>query len=206
MVRVVKKPEERKDELLLIATNLIMEKGFTNTSVKDIYCAVNGSFGMFYHHFKSKEHIFEAAMDKYTDLFVQNISVILHNTDTPFERRYQLVFSHWLGLINGRDKVRVSQYDVEVFRALSGKMLSGAVEPTMKYIDEGVQKGLMLTDDSRQTAIVLVYGIFGMLQEERNRIASSEHAPLIFKQVSKLISRLLGADERLFCFTEETSI
>ncbi|MFC7680232.1 TetR/AcrR family transcriptional regulator [Paenibacillus sp. GCM10028914] len=195
MVRVVKNPEERREELIDIAIKLFMENGYENTSVKSIYTEVNGSFGMFYHHFKSKEEIFEAAMNKYTDLFVEKIGAILQNTEIPFEQRYQLVFSHWLGLINGRDKVRGTQHDEEVFRLLSGKMLSGAVDPVILYIEEGITKGLMKTDDSRQSAIILVYGIFGLLQEERKRVASSENAPHIFKQVSKLISLLLGADE-----------
>lgn len=198
MVRVVKNPEERKEELIDIAIKLFMENGYENTSVKSLYTEVNGSFGMFYHHFKSKEEIFEAAMNKYTDLFVEKIGAILQNTEIPFEQRYQLVFSHWLGLINGRDKVRGTHHDEEVFRLLSGKMLSGAVDPVILYIEEGITKGLMKTDDSRQSAIILVYGIFGLLQEERKRVASSENAPYIFKQVSKLISLLLGADESKF--------
>lgn len=64
MSRVVKKPEVRKDELLHIAEKLFIEKGYENTSVKDIYTEVNGSFGMFYHHFKSKEEILEEVNKK----------------------------------------------------------------------------------------------------------------------------------------------
>lgn len=198
MVRVVKQPEERKEELIGVAIKLFMEKGYVHTSVKDIYTAVNGSFGMFYHHFKSKEEIFEAAMAKYTDQFVKGISDILQNREIPFEHRYQLVFSHWLELIRGRDKVRGTQHDVEVFRILSGKMLSGAIDPVTLYIDEGVKLGLMTTGNSRQSAIVLVYGIFGLTEEERNRLASNENAPHIFAQASGLVSLLLGADENSF--------
>ncbi|MCR8660240.1 TetR/AcrR family transcriptional regulator [Paenibacillus endoradicis] len=202
MVRVVKQPEERKEELLGVAIKLFMEKGYVHTSVKDIYMAVNGSFGMFYYHFKSKEEIFEAAMAKYTDQFVKEISDILQNTEIPFEQRYQLVFSHWLELILGRDKVRGTQHDVEVFRILSGKMLSGAIHPVTLYIDEGIKRGLMITDNSRQSAIVLVYGLFGLTQEERNRLSSNENASHIFAQSSKLVSLLLGADEKNFRFKE----
>lgn len=202
MARVVKQPEERKEELLGVAIKLFMEQGYVHTSVKDIYTAVNGSFGMFYHHFKSKEEIFEAAMAKYTDQFVKGISDILQNAEIPFEQRYPLVFSHWLGLIRGRDQVRGTQHDVEVFRILSGKMLSGAIHPVTLYIDEGVERGLMTTANSRQSAIVLVYGLFGLTQEERNRLASNDHAVHIFEQASKLVALLLGADESLFAFKE----
>ncbi|USB33508.1 TetR/AcrR family transcriptional regulator [Paenibacillus sp. YPG26] len=202
MTRVVKQPEERKEELLGVAIKLFLEKGYVHTSVKDIYTAVGGSFGMFYHHFKSKEEIFEAAMNRYTDQFVKGISDILQNAEIPFEQRYQLVFSHWLGLIRGRDQVRGTQHDVDVFRALSGKMLSGAIHPVTLYIDEGVERGLMSTDNSRQSAIVLVYGLFGLTQEERNRLACSANASHIFAQASRLVSLLLGANEDTFAFTQ----
>ncbi|WP_434302893.1 TetR/AcrR family transcriptional regulator [Clostridium botulinum] len=64
MAGIVKKPEVRKDELLNVAEKLFIEKGYENTSVKDIYAEVNGSFGMFYHHFKSKEEVLEEVNKK----------------------------------------------------------------------------------------------------------------------------------------------
>ncbi len=203
MARVVKKPEERKEELLDIAIKLFMEKGYMNTSVKDIYTEASGSFGMFYHHFASKEEIFEAAMDRYTDLFVSGISEILLDKTLPYKERYKRVFIHWLGLINGRDKVRGTQHDVEVFRVLSSKMLNGAVEPVKCYFDEGIEQGILKIEDSRSYAIFIIYGIFGLISEERNRIGCSENARYIFKNISKLIVPILGVDESTFNFPEE---
>jgi len=201
--RVVKKPEKRKEELLDIAIKLFMEKGYINTSVKDIYTQANGSFGMFYHHFASKEEIFEAAMAKYTDLFVSGIAEILQDETIPYPERYKRVLIHWMGLMNGRDKVRGTRHDVEVFRTLSGKMLSGAIDPVRHYLDEGIERGLVKIDDSRSSAIFIVYGTFGLLNEERSRIGSNDNALHIFAEVSKRISAMLGADQDIFNFAEE---
>ncbi|NWL88691.1 MULTISPECIES: TetR/AcrR family transcriptional regulator [unclassified Paenibacillus] len=203
MARVVKKPEERKEELLDIAIKLFMEKGYINTSVKDIYTQANGSFGMFYHHFASKEEIFEAAMVKYTDLFVSGISEILQDKRIPYPERYKRVLIHWMGLMNGRDKVRGTWHDVEVFRVLSGKMLSGAIDPVRRYLDEGIEQRLIKTDDSHSSAIFIVYGTFGLLNEERSRIGSNDNALHIFAEVSQRIAAMLDADEGMFNFAEE---
>ncbi|MCC0650441.1 TetR/AcrR family transcriptional regulator [Clostridioides sp. ZZV15-6598] len=73
MARVVKKPTERKQELIDIAIKLFLQKGYDETSIKDIYSEANGSFGMFYHYFKSKEEIFKVVMNRYTDLFIEEI-------------------------------------------------------------------------------------------------------------------------------------
>lgn len=203
MARVVKKPGERKEELLDIAMKLFMEKGYINTSVKDIYTQANGSFGMFYHHFASKEEVFAAAMDRYTDLFVSGISDILLDRTIPYKERYKRVIVHWMGLINGRDKVRGTQHDEEVFRVLSSKMLSGAVDPVKQYLDEGIELGFIKTDDSRSSAIFIVYGMFGLINEERNRIGTNDNARRIFANVSKRIAPVLGADESMFTFAED---
>jgi AcrR family transcriptional regulator len=72
MSGTVKKPDERKDELLDIAEKLFMEKGYENTYVKDIYTKANGSFGMFCHHFKSKDEVLEEVRNTirfFKDLF-----------------------------------------------------------------------------------------------------------------------------------------
>ena len=81
MARIVKKPEVRKDELLNVAEKLFIEKGYENTSVKDIYAEVNGSFGMFYHHFKSKEEVLEEVNKKMLARRFEPIKSIIIDSD-----------------------------------------------------------------------------------------------------------------------------
>lgn len=59
MARTVKKADEHKGELIDIATQLFLSNGYARTTIKDIYTTTGGSFGMLYHHFQSKEDIFE---------------------------------------------------------------------------------------------------------------------------------------------------
>ena len=47
----------RKQELLEIAYRLFLQKGYEETSVKDILDALQMSKGGFYHHFGSKEEL-----------------------------------------------------------------------------------------------------------------------------------------------------
>lgn len=202
MTRVVKKADERKEELIDIAIELFLAGGYENTTIKDIYTAAGGSFGMFYHHFSSKEEIFAAAMDVYTDRFVRGISIILLDQTAPFTERCRRVFTHWLGLIEGRDKVRGTEHDAYVFRILSEKMLSGAVEPVTRYIEEGIGLGLLHTEDSRRAAIAIVYGIYGMIFEEQKRLGSNEQAAAIFQDALNFVCLILGADEAVFRMEE----
>ena len=55
-----KYPEETVKLILDVATHLFFEKGYDATSLQDIINETNLSKGAIYHHFSSKEEIFEA--------------------------------------------------------------------------------------------------------------------------------------------------
>lgn len=60
-----KYPEETIQLILEQAQRLFIEKGFDNTSIQDIIDQLGGlSKGAIYHHFKSKDEIFEAVCEK----------------------------------------------------------------------------------------------------------------------------------------------
>jgi len=62
MVRTVKKPEDRRAEILSAATALFQSKGFENTSMQDVMDTLGIAKGTIYHYYKSKEELFEAVI------------------------------------------------------------------------------------------------------------------------------------------------
>ena len=50
-MRVVKKPEERKAEMVAAASKLFARQGFVKTSVAEIVTAVDVAKGLFYYYF-----------------------------------------------------------------------------------------------------------------------------------------------------------
>jgi AcrR family transcriptional regulator len=62
----------RRDELLAIAASLFAERGFKNTTVRDIADAAGILSGSLYHHFDSKEAIVDELLDTFqTELWKQ---------------------------------------------------------------------------------------------------------------------------------------
>src|SRR3546814_5788897 len=60
----------RRDELLHIAAKLFAEKGFKNTTVRDIADAAGILSGSLYHHFDSKESMVDELLVRFqTELF-----------------------------------------------------------------------------------------------------------------------------------------
>ena len=72
-----KEPEERKKEILDIAEELFIAKGYDNTSTTDILERVGIARGTMYYHFKSKEEILDALIDRVIQGIVRNVKSVL---------------------------------------------------------------------------------------------------------------------------------
>jgi len=69
--RHVLPPEERKEELLLAASQVISEKGYRSASISDIIEKAGVARGTFYHYFESKKDIFVELIERYFTEFAQ---------------------------------------------------------------------------------------------------------------------------------------
>lgn len=60
-------PEETVEKILSTAKRLFAERGYEHTTIADIVSATGMSKGAFYHHFKSKEDVYDRICDQYYD-------------------------------------------------------------------------------------------------------------------------------------------
>ena len=75
-----KYPEETVKLILDVATRLFFEKGYDATSLQDIINETNLSKGAIYHHFSSKEEIFEAIFHRIGE---ENTTALAKVRDNP---------------------------------------------------------------------------------------------------------------------------
>lgn len=86
-MRIVKEADERKNEILDAAARLFMEKGFDRTSANDILAAVGIAKGTLYYHFKSKEDIMDALIERQTTQILSEARQIAQDDHIPVEER-----------------------------------------------------------------------------------------------------------------------
>ncbi len=86
-MRIVKNTEVRKNEILDAAGILFAEKGFDDTSVTDIMNAVCIAKGTLYHHFKSKEDIMDALIDRQTAALLSAAGNVAEDKSIPVMER-----------------------------------------------------------------------------------------------------------------------
>lgn len=72
MVRIVKKAEERKQEIIAAACELFLKQGFESTTMQDVMQKVNVAKGTIYHYFKSKEVLLEEVLDSIVDEHIKD--------------------------------------------------------------------------------------------------------------------------------------
>ena len=75
-----KYPEQTKESILETATQLFMQKGYEQTNIQDILDVTKLSKGGLYHHFKSKDEILEAVMQKRVQYVNGKFHDIIQNT------------------------------------------------------------------------------------------------------------------------------
>lgn len=88
-----KHPEETVNRILSVAFRRFMEKGYEHTSIQDIIDHLGGlSKGAIYHHFKSKEDILLAVMDRMTAKSNQMLAVIRDRSDLNGKEKLKAIF------------------------------------------------------------------------------------------------------------------
>lgn len=60
-----KHPEETIEKILTVSRKLFNERGYEHTTIADIVAGTGMSKGAFYHHFKSKEEVYDHLSDRY---------------------------------------------------------------------------------------------------------------------------------------------
>lgn len=86
-MRVVKEAEIRKQEILDTAAVLFAEKGFDNTSVNDILEMLGIAKGTLYYHFKSKECIMDALIERQTENLLSQAEKVAGDKSIPVVER-----------------------------------------------------------------------------------------------------------------------
>lgn len=73
----------KKDEIIDAASELFFEKGYEAVSVRMILDKVGGEIGMFYHYFKSKDQLFDLAVERFFKGFGEKCEAMIAQCEKP---------------------------------------------------------------------------------------------------------------------------
>ena len=155
-MRVVKEAEERRNEILDVAQRLFTAKGFDNTSTNDILNEIGIARGTLYYHFKSKEEILDAMIDRTTKQLVDKAKSIVYQKDVPvFERFTSMIIT--LNISNssfGNEILRQvhKPQNALMHQKIEARLLAEVTPLITVLIEDGIKQGICSTDYPQEVA------------------------------------------------------
>ena len=158
-MRIVKDAEERKNEILDVAERLFCAKGFDKTSTNDILEEIGIARGTLYYHFKNKEDILDAMIDRTLDGIIRKAENIALDESVPvLERLTKTVLAANVDTKTGNmilEQVHKPQ-NALMHAKMQEKLLNYLVSLFVKIIEDGISQNLMQTDYPQETMQMLL--------------------------------------------------
>lgn len=164
--RVSKDPEERRQEIIETAMELLGEKGYDNVNIQDISDRMNVSPGLCYRYFKSKTEIFAAASEYYAMKMVEQLTISV-SQDIPVIEKLKLVINRIYEFAMGHHDFEGRYREGEDIRAIYldkvAKQWSGVILP---IIQQGVSEGVFHCQNMAAAARFLIFGLVHTFHQE----------------------------------------
>lgn len=80
MKRIVKKPSERRAEIVKTARDLFLTKDYDKTTMQDFMNHLGIAKGTIYHYFKSKEELLEAVVEDIVNQHLEKMQTLIQET------------------------------------------------------------------------------------------------------------------------------
>lgn len=195
-MRVVKEAEERRNEILDVAERLFGTKGFDNTSTNDILNEIGIARGTLYYHFKSKEDILDAMIERMTGQLVAKAKVISEKKELPvLQRLTMMIMALNVDTDLGREvmeQVHRAQ-NALMHQKMRERLLTGVNPLITGLIEEGIEQGICHTDYPAEVVeMTMLYSnmAFDALSEYSEEERQRKIAAFIYN-----LERLLGMEQ-----------
>lgn len=178
-MRTVKEAEERKNEILDAAERLFGTKGYESTSINDILNAVGIARGTLYYHFKSKEDILDAMIDRMMGEAMAKARELAARRELPVLQRLTMTIT---ALSAGGEQQHEIMEQIHrpqnalLHQKIQNRLLTDVTPLLAELIGEGNRQGICQTDYPMEVAemtFLYVNTVFDDLmehdEEERKR-------------------------------------
>jgi AcrR family transcriptional regulator len=144
-MKTVKEGEIRRREILNVARELFVTKGYDQTSVNDILKIVDIAKGTFYYYFASKEEVLEAIILDIVEEGARRAERIVKDQSIPLLNRIMMAIMAQAPEFEGSDEIKEELHKVEnaklerlYLKAMLKRMTPVLQEPVLECMKEGI--------------------------------------------------------------------
>lgn len=190
----------RRDELLAVAARVFAEKGFSNSTVRDLGEEAGILSGSLYHHFESKDAILEDLLHGLFDEIEQSYLKVFEAGNPPDQTIRDLLVTGYGFLDRRANEISVLNNDLAYISQLP--RLAFVAERTQRLerfwiatIKSGVECGQFRTDIDPEVAYRIMMGSLVSAVRWYNRSGPLDAAQLGGRVADIFLGGLLGAGE-----------
>lgn len=142
------KKEIRKKELIQIAYNLFVTKGYENTSVDEIIAKAKIAKGTYYYHFESKEQMLEEVINMMIDEGVERAKQVV-NSNLKLEEKlvYTILALQVKPEEQSMQETIHTKENIVLHKKINDKIIDVAVPLLSSIVKEAIKEGLFTRDD-----------------------------------------------------------
>ena len=170
-----KEAEERQKEILDIAEELFIANGYDNTSTTDILERVGIARGTMYYHFKSKEEILDALIDRIIQGIVCNVKSALSYNATAPQKIISFIGATRVDSAIGQELADHAHkpQNALMHQKMQNSLLAVLTPIAAGIIQDGIQEGIFSTNYPEETAeMLLIYS--SVVFDDMNEITDAE--------------------------------
>jgi len=159
-MRIIKEPQERRNEILDVAEMLFTTKGYAKTTIIDILNEIGIAKGTFYYYFKSKEEVMDAIIMRIVSTDVAAAKKIVSDPSIPtIDKLFQILIAQRPK--NGDSKEQmIEQFHQKGNAEMHQKSLVQTIRhltPVLaEVIRQGIQENIFATDYPEETIEFLI--------------------------------------------------
>ncbi|MFJ7981662.1 TetR/AcrR family transcriptional regulator [Lysinibacillus xylanilyticus] len=187
---------ERRNEILDAADELFGQKGFDGTSTNDILEKVGIARGTLYYHFKSKEDIMDALIERYNTQILGSAKEIASNKNIPVhERIVRVVMALNISGGNGKEIIdHIHKPQNALMHQKIQKVIINGLPPILtELIREGIEQGLFSTPYPYECMEMIVAYTNTVFDDDMVDLTDEERAARIPAFIFN-VERLLGVE------------
>lgn len=190
----MKKGEKRKLELLKIAYDMFLSRGYENTSVDEIIAKAQIAKGTYYYYFPSKEKMLEDVIGMMIESEVQKARQIVE-TDIPVPQKIVGIMTAIKPTENEQpiSEALFRPENVLMHDKIRKKLIEVIVPLLSEAVNEGVREGVFSCDNVEERVRMLLV----ISNDTFNERAFTERDISVFIDVTE---KLLGADKGTMSF------
>lgn len=181
MVRIVKKPADRKADIVHAAIYLFQAKEYDQITMQDVMNYLGIAKGTIYHYFQSKEALFEAVIENIVDANIDYMQTLIQKTTGTALEKIKILIA--AGDISSKNEKILAALNKPSNNGMHARLLAATlVKQAPLYaqlIQQGCEEKIFQTNTPLESAEFILsaiqfltdLGIYPWTQEDLNRRA-----------------------------------